>query len=169
MSGQDLTNFISNPFIDVVIGALIGGIFAYRGAMDAVNRSIKALYDQERRAKNFERNKLQKVVKISMISELKQNIEILEKGYRVGFATMILTVESWMLYRGSIDFFPANIQERIINLYADISRYNSLIEYDKAYVASGRSGGESILTSKIQDQASLIKSALSEVVSELES
>lgn len=152
MQWQYVVDFLNNPLVDVVIGALVGGWFSYRGAMSSANKNIKALYDQEKRARASEKEKLQKIVKVALLSETKQNLSILQGGYRVGFATISLVNEMWNLYKGHIDFLSEPTQKCLIDTYSSISRYNSLVEYDKAYTNANHAG-TSELVSKLQEMA----------------
>ena len=122
--------------VGAIIGALVGGYLSYRGALVAAKKTIDSLYSQEKEKRDYEEAQQVKVLKHALQAETQENI-VLATNWQTNYSKSILTAEAWAIYKGYINTLPPALQEKLIHTYAEIKRYNSLVEYDRLRVNAG--------------------------------
>lgn len=160
---QQLSLTLLSGLIGSIFGAVVGGYYSYKGAMDSAKTQVEHLYQQERDKREYEKKREEEVVLNSLLSEAKENLELATK-WQVHHSKSILSTETWSIYKGSISSLPSSVQEKLIKAYAEVKRYNALAEYDRAKVAVGHG----MLDQPIQQQAKVVVDALSPLVEELD-
>lgn len=161
---QQLSISLLSGLMGSIIGAIVGGYFSYKGAMDSAKTQIKNLYQQEKEKREYEKKREEEIMLNSLLSEAKENLELATK-WQVHHSKSILSTETWSIYKGSISSLPTSIQERIIKAYTEVKRYNSLAEYDRAKVPVGNG----MLDQPIQQQAKVVTDTLAPLIEELDS
>lgn len=160
---QQLSLSLLSGLIGSIFGAVVGGYYSYKGAMDSAKTQIDNLYSQEREKREYEKKREEQNMFNSLISEAKENLDLATR-WQASHSKSILSTETWSIYKGSISPLPASLQDKIIKAYAEIKRYNSLAEYDRQKVAVGHG----MLDQPIQQQATVVVNVLTPLIEELE-
>lgn len=124
---NDLTRLLISSIITGfvgILGTVVGGIFAYKGSINAAKQQIDFLYAQETENRERSEKQQQEVIRQALIVEIKETIDFLTKESIIP----LLSTEAWVIYKGNIAFLPASLQEELIKGYAEIKRCNAYFE-----------------------------------------
>lgn len=131
-----------------LIGALIGGVLAYFGAVKSADKTIKAnLKIRESEAATQATQRMSSAL-ISYLAESEQNIKITSR-WRVDNAKAKLSDRAWGIYSDQLQVFNLDLQLLLIEVYSDIIRYNSIVDYDMHAVSYGNGSVDFALTNEI--------------------
>ena len=75
-------------------------------------------------------------MKQALQAEIQENLD-LALNWQTDYSKSILTTETWAIYKGHINLLPIALQEKLIHTYAEVKRYNALVEYDRLRVNAG--------------------------------
>ncbi|OGK56619.1 hypothetical protein A3H83_00015 [Candidatus Roizmanbacteria bacterium RIFCSPLOWO2_02_FULL_39_8] len=120
-----------------VVGSVIGAVIGSWATLRATKISLDGLYKQEKNRRKFESNQRNLVVMHSLLKELKENESIANEVPNKAFKHVVMSREAWSIYKGSTSFMTKKLQTNLPYAYSLISEYNSLLEYDKAYLSHG--------------------------------
>jgi len=158
----NLLTSLASGLVGSILGALVGGWISYKGAMDSAKRTIDALYKQELKKRHEDEKDKLKLVLRSLLTEAQENKKITE-NWKVVHSKPQLNNEAWNIFKGSIDHLPQEIQEKLIAVYAEIKKYNSLVDYDKIKVPYGVGS----MDASIQTEAQNMQTKLNGLITDL--
>lgn len=121
-----LTNLLSG-----LIGSLIGAFIGARATLKATKISLKGLYEQEKKKREFESKQQNLIVTHALLKELKENESIANELPNKSFKHVVMSREAWSVYKGSISFMTEKLQRNLPITYSLIAGYNSILDYDK--------------------------------------
>ncbi len=127
----DLTQLIVSSLITGfvgIIGAVVGGIFAYKGSINAAKKQTDFLYAQETENRERIEKQQQEVIRQALIAEIKETVDFLTQESIIP----LLSTEAWALYKGNIAFLSVSLQEELVKGYAEIKRCNAYFEMNMA-------------------------------------
>jgi len=143
--------------ISGLIGAVIGGILSYLGAIQATNRNIEATLKLENERLSRDKAIKHKTIKLAFSNEIKQNLKI-SQNWQINYAKALLATNTWNLYKGEVDFLKPDVLTNLINMYSEIERYNSLVIYERERVSMGHGA----MDVAIQNQVKVVEDLLTE-------
>lgn len=146
-----------------LLGSIVGSLIGYKGAMNAAREQINHLYDLEKQKRKLELKDQEAQILRSLIVEAQENNEI-ATSWKTNHAKTLMNKESWNLYKGSIRSLASDLRVILLKAYSEINRYNALVEYDRMKIPFGHGG----MDAAIQQQAAVVKTALTELLSKLE-
>jgi hypothetical protein len=112
-------------FLGAVLGAIIGGILAYLGAMKSARFMMKETADLDRKRREEERAEVHNLLASRLLAEMKENIVILANPKpEWGFAVALR--EAWDLAKGQV-IFPAGVIGAVGKAYLEVSIYNTIV------------------------------------------
>lgn len=117
---------------------------------------------QEKEKRDYEEQQQVKVLKQALQAELQENLDLATR-WQTHYSKSILTTEAWEIYKGHINTLPTTLQEKLIYAYAEVKRYNALVEYDRLRV----NAGSGILDNAIKEEASKVVNGCRLVMDEL--
>ena len=127
-----LTNLLSG-----LIGSLIGAFIGARATLKATKISLEGLYQQEKEKREFQSKQQNLIVIHALLKELKENQSIANSIRNKPFKHIVMSREAWSIYKGSTSFMTEKLQTNLPYTYSLIAEYNSVLEYDKAYLSHG--------------------------------
>jgi hypothetical protein len=117
---HELSIALLSGLLGSIFGAVIGGLYSYKGAMDATKTQINYLYDQEKEKRRYEGKHKQETMFHSLLSESKENLNLSMK-WQTSHSKSILSTETWSVYKGRITSLPPVLQEKLIRSYTEIN------------------------------------------------
>lgn len=162
MNLQQIILSLLSGLLGSVVGAVVGGYLSYKGAVDSSKTQIESIYDQEKGKREYEKKREEQIAINALLSEAKENLDLSNK-WQISHSKSILSTETWALYKGFVQSLPSSLQEKLIKSYAEIKRYNSLTEYDRARVDFGSGALDQVL----QKQASVVAEVLIILIEDL--
>lgn len=144
-----------------LFGAIVGGIFSYKGAMNATKTQIDHLYRQEKERRERDKKDQLKTAREALLTEAKENTESIMKwkSYRGKFR---FAIEAWNIYKPFVSSLSQKLQENLLKSYTEIQRYNTLIDYD-VHAPSGHG----INDAEIERRVTGAEQAISQLINEL--
>ncbi len=135
--------------ISGIIGALIGGVLTYFGAINASKKQIDSLYALEKESRAYAERQEREAMTSTLAMEIEENI-YLATNLWVGYSrqtlvvntTSLLITEAWTTYRGNISSLPSSLQIKLLNAYAEIRQFNTLVEDNRRRYFSGINPGD---------------------------
>ena len=126
--------------ISGIIGALLGGILSYLGAINATKKQIDSLYAQEKENRTYIEKKQREALICSFTTEIEENIYLAtnlwfgssHRNIAVN-TTSLLSTEAWTTYKGNIWSLPSPLQTKLLSTYAEIRQFNTLVEDARRY------------------------------------
>ena len=120
-----------------LLSGIVGSIIGARATMKATKISLEGLYRQEKEKRELETKQQNLIVAHSLLKELKENQSTASELPNKPFKHTIMSREAWSIYKGSTSFMPENLQKNLPYIYSLIAEYNSILDYDKAYLSHG--------------------------------
>jgi hypothetical protein len=158
-----------------LLGAFIGAIIGYKGTVAAAKKQIDFLYSQERENRTYQEKQQEGVMKHTLLVEIKENLE-LAQNLAIGDANNVstyvardiykgnvLTSEAWDIYKGNITKLSDTLQTKLLQVYIEVRKYNSLIEYERFKIPYG----DVQLNPLIEEQAEKVVNACKLAIEEL--
>jgi hypothetical protein len=98
-------------------------------------KQINSLYALEKESRTYAEKQQVQAVTSALAMEIEENI-YLASNLWVGFsrrtiavnATSLLSTEAWTTYRGNMSSLPSSLQLKLLNAYAEIRQFNTLVE-----------------------------------------
>ena len=147
-----------------IVGSVIGAIIGSRTTLKATRISLEGLHKQEKEKRKLESKQQNLIVAHSLLKELKENQSIAEELPNNPFKHVVMSREAWSIYKGGISFMTEKLQTNLPFAYSLIAEYNSILDYDKAYL----SHGEGYNNDKIAKRAEKFKGNVEGVIAQLE-
>ena len=131
--------------IGSIVGAILGGVLSYKGAINATKKQVDSLYAQEKESRAYAEKQQIQAMTHALAMEIEENI-YLATNLWAGFGssqsimintTSLLSTEAWTTYRGNISSLPSSLQIKLLNAYAEIRQFNTLVEDNRRHYISG--------------------------------
>ncbi|MBI2641062.1 hypothetical protein HYW87_00500 [Candidatus Roizmanbacteria bacterium] len=164
MENSKLLTTIVLSLLSGIAGSVIGAIIGSIATLKAAKISLDGLYKQGKEERRIESKKKNLIVIHSLIKELKENQSISKDLPNNPFKHIVMSREAWSIYKGNISFMTEKLQINLPLTYALIAEYNSILEYDRAYL----SHGEGYNNEKIAKRAEKFRDNVDKVINELE-
>lgn len=125
--------------ISGVIGALLGGVLAYIGAINATKKQIDFLYALEKESRTYAEKQQREAMTCALALEIEENIYLATDLWAgssprdVVNTTSLLSTEAWTTYRGNISSLPSSLQIKLLHAYTQIRQFNTLVEDNRRY------------------------------------
>lgn len=126
----DLLLQVLVPLIAALGGAIIGGIFSYKGSINATNRQIDNLYAQEKENRIYMEKQQMEAMRQALLTESRENLNIAQ-SWGGNYFVYLLGTEAWAIYKGNIKEISETQQSKLLQAYTEIRRYNSMAEFFK--------------------------------------
>ncbi len=136
--------------LGAIIGAVIGGYLSYKGAVDAAKKQIDFQNIQERKNRTYQEEQQKGIMKDALLVEIEENLKLAQSlasgddinplakaAWDIYKGKSILTSEAWDIYKGNITKLSVPLQKNLLNVYIEVRKYNSLIEYERRKIPYG--------------------------------
>ena len=172
---QQLIFSLLGGLVGTLIGAGVGGYLTYKGAIDAAKKQTDFLYSQERENRTYQEKQQEGAMMHALKIEIEENL-MLAKNLAIGDAENIstydardiykgnvLTSEAWDIYKGNITKLSDILQTTLLQVYIEVRKYNSLIEYERIKIPYG----DVYLNPLIEEQAKKVVNICQPAIEEL--
>jgi len=156
---QNSQIFIS--LISGLIGSLIGGLVTFLVTRYSIKRTTEEAMGIEKKKRRWVKEDQEKSAISALLIETEENLKSIERwdSYHTKFR---FANDSWELNKATLNSVSTELKDRIIRAYTEISRHNTLIDYDlRVPFGSGAKDAE------IERQIVAIKEALTNLLNEL--
>lgn len=139
-SSSQLGLSLISGLIGSVIGSIIGGLITFlvtRYSLqktatitsDSIDKTTKSTRRLDREKEFRANEKVRKSAAEALLTETNENVESInawnKKRRKFRFST-----DAWTIYKQAVANFDSELQQLLIAIYAEISRHNTLIDYD---------------------------------------
>ncbi len=113
-------------FVEALLGALVGGILAYFGAMRSARFTMEKTAVLDRKRRKEERAQVQSQLTSQLLAEIKDNLRILETPkLEWGFAVIVHDI--WDTAKGQLIFSSIEVGDTVKRAYTQVYLYNALV------------------------------------------
>ncbi len=158
---MDQNNQIFTSLISGLIGSLIGGLVTFLVTRYSIKRTTEETMGIERKKRGWVKEDQEKSAIDALLIETEENLKSIERwdSYHSKFR---FANESWELNKATLYSVSVELKDKIIRSYTEISRHNTLIDYDLR-VPHGLGSKDA----EIERQIANTKEALTNLLSEL--
>lgn len=143
--------------ISGLVGAVIGSLTTFLSTRYSIEKSSKKAIDLDNtRKKKSDKEKINNAL-LSLYTEVIENLASIEE-WKKFHSKFRFSQNAWEKYKSLFINFGEDVQKKVIKVYVEISRHNTLIDYDlRVSVGSG------VYDSRIEDQVKKIEETLIEL------
>ncbi len=117
---------MTEGFVEALLGALVGGILAYFGAMRSARFTMEKTAALDRQRREEERAQVQRQLTSQLLAEIKDNLRILETPkLEWGFAVIVHDI--WDTAKGQLIFSSIEVGDIVKRAYTQVYLYNAQV------------------------------------------
>lgn len=144
-----------------LIGTLIGGLITFFTTRYSIQKSMEQALNLENRRKKDEDKAIKKSAISAITAELKENLASINE-WKSFHSKFKFSDKAWEMYKPVIMSFNENVRNKILKVFVETSRHNTLIDYDfRAPFGNGN------YDARIEEQVKKIETASRDALTEL--